>query len=670
MHWLVVAMWLCLAALSGPPARAAERITSFHSNVTVNAGGSLDVVETITVVAEGNHIKRGIYRDFPTRYLGGLVVVPFKVVNVQRDGQRSAWHTESRGNGVRLYIGDRGHILRHGKHTYRIHYRTDYQLRHASTEDEVYWNATGHGWAFPIESCGVTIRLPDAAPFDDPAFRDAIELNGYVGPRGSSIQRGVRAEVNAGTGTVQFSYDRRLGPREGLTVSAIWPAGYVAQRSKLGQLWRSAVFWTGVGGIATVAAYFALAWVLIGRDPPRGVVYPRFKPPFGMGPATLRYVWQMGYDPACLTAAILNIGAKGKLVIDKDDHYVLKRRGGGGSAGLTKAEKAVWRRLLQYHRVMTIDNGNHAHFSSAIDSLKRTLREEHRGHLFRINRGWLVPGALISIACSGYLLFTVALPGLFSRLQALGPSEAEPLLITTLIVAMFGLPFLAVGWRYLTTRWRTAALITVGVLGFLALGWVSRSWIVTTMVACFATMNVAFAHLLKQPTKLGRELMDMIEGFHMYLATSSRDEFVRMLPPGGPVSRRGLRRFPGRKRSDDDEPPEDSFDVFERYLPYAVALGLENQWAARFEPVLNRVTALGQADVEPSYCVSSFHRGGGWSTASLSGLSTSMSTAIAAASVAPGTTSGGSGFGGGGFSGGGGGGFSGGGGGGGGGGGW
>ena len=58
-----------LATLAAPlPSLAAERIRLFQSHVTVMPSGALTVTETITVVAEGNKIKRGIYRDFPTDY--------------------------------------------------------------------------------------------------------------------------------------------------------------------------------------------------------------------------------------------------------------------------------------------------------------------------------------------------------------------------------------------------------------------------------------------------------------------------------------------------------------------------------------------------------------------------------------------------------------------------
>src|SRR5690606_33648747 len=65
---------LCLALLSalvlaiGAPVLAAEVIERFDAVVEVAADGDLTVSETIIVQAEGNQIRRGIYRDFPLQF--------------------------------------------------------------------------------------------------------------------------------------------------------------------------------------------------------------------------------------------------------------------------------------------------------------------------------------------------------------------------------------------------------------------------------------------------------------------------------------------------------------------------------------------------------------------------------------------------------------------------
>ena len=61
----VLALLLALVPLCGI---ADERILGFHSEIRVMSDGIIEVTETIKVRAEGNRIRRGIYRDFPTEY--------------------------------------------------------------------------------------------------------------------------------------------------------------------------------------------------------------------------------------------------------------------------------------------------------------------------------------------------------------------------------------------------------------------------------------------------------------------------------------------------------------------------------------------------------------------------------------------------------------------------
>ena len=64
-----LAVALVLLALAAP-AQADERILSYDSRITVERDGTLEVREEIRVRAEGDNIRRGIYRDFPTIYPG------------------------------------------------------------------------------------------------------------------------------------------------------------------------------------------------------------------------------------------------------------------------------------------------------------------------------------------------------------------------------------------------------------------------------------------------------------------------------------------------------------------------------------------------------------------------------------------------------------------------
>jgi uncharacterized membrane protein len=129
------------------------------------------------------------------------------------------------------------------------------------------------------------------------------------------------------------------------------------------------------------------------------------------------------------------------------------------------------------------------------------------------------------------------------------------------------------------------------------------------------------------PTREGRAVLDRIAGFKHYLSVTERDRLDRMHPPEA-----------------------DTPELFERFLPYAVAVGVENRWADRFSGILAAAAAQGQSGI-------------GWYSGSHSpwtdtgsfvdSIGSSLTTTISSASASTGSSSG---SGGGGSSGGGGGG--------------
>src|SRR3546814_11281100 len=90
----------------------------------------------IRVRAEGRAIRRGIYRDFPTRYrdrIGNRVVVGFEVVGVQRDGKPEPWFTANVDNGVRINTANDDFLQVPAEYPYTLHSNTD---RHADFFDD------------------------------------------------------------------------------------------------------------------------------------------------------------------------------------------------------------------------------------------------------------------------------------------------------------------------------------------------------------------------------------------------------------------------------------------------------------------------------------------------------------------------------------------------------
>jgi uncharacterized membrane protein len=120
---------------------------------------------------------------------------------------------------------------------------------------------------------------------------------------------------------------------------------------------------------------------------------------------------------------------------------------------------------------------------------------------------------------------------------------------------------------------------------------------------------------LQAPTRAGRKVMDQIEGFRQYLGVAEEDrlEFLN--------------------------PPEKTPELFERFLPYAIALDVQNTWAKRFAGVL-ATAAVGAAAASTWYSGDSGRSGDVVSFADR--LGDNLSRTIASASTPPGSTSSGS----------------------------
>ena len=115
--------WFVLWVLFSSHTLAVERVLDFHSSISIEKNGELLVTERIAVQAEGREIRRGIVRDFPTKYrdrAGNEVHVPFHVLRVTRDGRPEASRVEPMSNGARLRIGDPAVMLTPGQHVYEI----------------------------------------------------------------------------------------------------------------------------------------------------------------------------------------------------------------------------------------------------------------------------------------------------------------------------------------------------------------------------------------------------------------------------------------------------------------------------------------------------------------------------------------------------------------------
>lgn len=620
------------------PAAPEEKIISFHSDITVHRDASLTVKETIRVKAEGEKIKHGIYRDFPVSYrdvLGNIYVVGFNLKEVFRNGRSEPYNMEGRSNGKRVYIGDKNTLLAPGEYTYTLVYGTDHQLGYFSGYDELYWNVTGNDWDFPIDEATASVELPGDAS------RHIVSFAGYTGRQGSKEQD--FRETADESGIVRFSAARPLDIGEGLTIAVSWPKGYVAEPTREERL---RYFFSanpgviiGPAGLVFLLFYYMIIWIRVGKDPDPGTIVTRYVPPDGMTPAVMRFITKMGYDQKAFASAIINMAVKGQLLVTQKDGVFTLSKKDRGTVHLSAEEEKVMQKLFDTGNEIVLEQANHKKIRAAIDNLKNYLKMKYEKIYFVTNKGYFISGLVLSIVIiflGGFkdALAKGSLPVFFFMCIWLSGWSVG---VTVLVFAV------VTKWRQVISLREDFLLNSAGALfltlfslpfvageifGMFMLGSATSALMVFFLIV-MVFINFLFYYLLKAPTLAGRRLLDSIEGFRVFLSAAEKDRMNLLNSPA--------------------KTPE----LFEKYLPYALALGVEQQWAEQFSDILSRAAAAGE---ERGYSPV-WYSGAAWGSVSsgafASSFGASLAGAISSSSTAPGSSSG---SGGGGSSGGGGGG--------------
>ena len=302
----------------------------------------------------------------------------------------------------------------------------------------------------------------------------------------------------------------------------------------------------------------------------------------------------------------------------------------GQGAPLLDSEKSL--HSLLPAMPFKLRQSNHEAIGKLVNNLQNSLEKAYNGTLFHNNYGWFAVGIIMSIiglAISAFLMpdgfgLTGLFIGVFSsglwaiiifvgRPAIKGVFAARGIFSTlkSLLGLVFIVPFfgagLAIPVLFLSSETLSPALVAFG-----------------GATIAIGALNMLFYYLMPAPTVQGRQVLNQIDGFRLYLTTAEE------------------------KRLDALNPPEKTPELFERYLPYAMALDCENAWNKKFASVLAAAAAAGVAS---AWYVSNGHNGGFGSMGSSFG--DSLASTISSSAQAPGSSSG---SGGGGSSGGGGGG--------------
>jgi hypothetical protein len=568
---------------------AEERILRYTSVAWVNPDASMKVRENILFNVEGKDIKRGIIRVFPVNYktdTGRSHRTGFDLVSVKLDGQDIPSTTSYVGDNVEIKIGDPDKMLAHGQRTFDIVYKVTGHIRDLKDRDALYWNVTGNDWAFPIDSAGFRLFLPEGAKI--------MADNAYTGLRGESGRDFMKTEKGS------FITTRPLPLHAGFTVAVDWEKGLVTypepERTYFSDEQRGSV----IAGIPLLALlYFALAWFFFGRDPKMGTIVPQWDPPAGMTPGYMAMLRDraMKVIPACFTADVLELAVRGYLRLagkGKKDlslectspdapggvlGEIMTSLFAGGRQVINSGLDKLWLSSAWEKMKEVYENKRGAdHWWSSLFAL---VSKKHKNRSNPLNRMNSVASALTA------LLLLLSVGGLLCLIPGPLDSDAQPLGILSGACLGIGL-----SWPGLTNlrglfpgRRSVRASFVKRIMMFFKGVCFSGFGLTTLRVALqedpslagaliLATLIVFWFSVYLMPVKSAEAVRQLaqVEGLAMYIRAAERDRLAAL------------------------NAPEDSPEIFEKLLPYAVALDCADAWCKRFGPLLE------QMDYSPGWC--------------------------------------------------------------------
>ena len=375
-------------------AAAQEKIISYDVTIDVQQDADFLITEKINVISEGRQIRRGIFRDLPRFKLDERAKIPYqyKILSVTRNGRSEPFANTDKNNATQIRIGDADYFLQRGQHNYVITYEVKNEVRYFDEFDEVYWNAIGTYWKFPIEHANAVISFPQTI--------SPLEINCYTGRHGSAQSDCAMSREGQ---NFNIKALKRLETREGMAVSIKFKKGIIDPPSRED---KTMLWWFKNGAIALLClsliglfGYYYKAWNRVGRDPQKDPVFARYGPPEGYSPAAVHQIYNKGLrGNKALISTLIHMSVNKHIEMDSSKSETdIRYLGKGNSTSLAPEQQVLLQRLFKGQRSVHLGKSPNMMFTSAYTVFKRALSKNYGTDYFRWNSKPTFIGIALSI---------------------------------------------------------------------------------------------------------------------------------------------------------------------------------------------------------------------------------------------------------------------------------
>jgi uncharacterized membrane protein YgcG len=283
-----------------------------------------------------------------------------------------------------------------------------------------------------------------------------------------------------------------------------------------------------------------------------------------MSPASANYLYKMEYKKSAFAASLVDMAVKGAITINLDKKGFFKNKFSLGDKKNTEQlrheEHQMYAALFAGNETIKIDNKNYKKFMNADDKLQNELTKQWTlKNYFVDSRKQNIIGGLIVFLLIALNVFVTG----FDKKNLFTLMLVSPFMSISLIrligFVSAGCCAGAIALKFIGLTLFASIIILIAVL---ADADVEISWL---SAALFTLLSIVYWIDIVIPTSEGAKIASELNGFRMYMKTAEEHRLNILTPP--------------------DRTPE----LFEKLLPYAIALGVSNQWCKKFNNVLKQV---------------------------------------------------------------------------------
>jgi len=416
-----------------------DEITELSADITVKNDGTLDVVETVTIIDRpGGDYREGYYKYAPAlacKLSSSAITFTntrLHVKSVELDGHPCEHYMTDNV----LYFKRNGAPLPEGEHRIKLAYTTDSMVLDEPHHDELCFVVVGGiRKGNYIRNASATVRLPKGG--------HVIFASGNAGKRDrkdivSEIEETEQGDIVRYAVARPLRQDMAFSVNIGFVkgpVRASWLQKLILIDRESKRLLTSLLIF--VSGLVVSFAYYWIVWLRVGRDPKgRGIAVAEFSPPGDIDPAGMRALMGKGMADHLSTAAeILSMAQRGFIRIFESEGIYKIENMKAAFRELTDREKDFLTALFHERNILILTGRpEKKQLSLASQTLKKSLKGDYRKHT-RQNTRYLWPGVIISVLFLGVSVAIIDKSELIDR----GDAGSVMAMYTSVLAAGYGL---------------------------------------------------------------------------------------------------------------------------------------------------------------------------------------------------------------------------------------